>query len=102
MLLKETKNITSINSAVQKKRIIDLLINKEIGENTISESLNISMREAMDFLEKCYIDADFQYQSNEILIDFVNKHLNIDEKTLNDEVVKGSFKKIMNIDTYED
>ncbi len=98
MKLKTTKKIKSINSAKQKKSIVDLLIVEEIAEETISRGLNISAKETMGFLEKCYIDADFQYQSNEILVNLVNKYLDVDEKSLKDEMALNNLIKLMGIE----
>lgn len=98
MLTKETKNITSINSIEQKKSIVDLLIIEEISEETISRGLNISVKETMDFLHKCYLGAEFQYQSNEILVNLVNKYLDVDEKSLKDEIALNNLITLMGID----
>ncbi len=92
------KKITSINSIEQKKSIVNLLIVEEISEATISQNLNISVKETMDFLHKCYLAAEFQYQSNEILINLVNKYLDVDEKSLKDEIALNNLITLMGID----
>lgn len=94
----KVKKITTINSAEEKKSIVDLLIVEEISDATISRDLYISKKETMDFLHKCYLAAEFQYQSNEILVNLVNKYLDVDEKSLKDEIALNNLVTLMGID----
>ena len=51
------------------------MINEEIAEKSLSKKLSNSVEEIMDYLHKCRIVTDFQFKSDELLIDLANNFL---------------------------